>query len=78
LHCALLPWPLLLFFSRKGFLQAEVQLQGHLLVCSNGTPPSALFCLLAPLRSSSLPVVQAVVVLNSSTPSGPEWQHIAR
>ncbi|WIA10960.1 hypothetical protein OEZ85_011123 [Tetradesmus obliquus] len=64
--------------SLEGFLQAEVQLQGHLLVCGNGAPPSALFCLLAPLRSSSLPVVQPVVVLDSSTPSGPEWQQIAR
>ncbi|WIA30873.1 hypothetical protein OEZ86_000928 [Tetradesmus obliquus] len=64
--------------SLEGFLQAEVQLQGHLLVCGNGAPPSALFCLLAPLRSSSLPVVQPVVVLDSRTPSGPEWQQIAR
>jgi hypothetical protein len=60
------------------FLQAEVRLQSHLLVCSNGAPPSALFCLLAPLRSSSLPELQPVVLLDSSAPSGPEWQHIAR
>jgi hypothetical protein len=73
--CAVCPK---LCFVLQVFLQAEVQLQGHLLVCSNGTPPSALFCLLAPLRSCSLPALQPVVLLDSSAPSGLEWQHIAR
>lgn len=63
----------------QAMVQGEVHLEGHLLVCGCGTPPAALACLLRPLRSSALPgTLQPVVVLDTTKPSGPEWEELAR
>lgn len=65
----------------------EVHLEGHLIICGCNTPPAALACLLKPLRSTALlqpsghqqqQQQRAIVVLDTTTPSGPEWEELAR
>ena len=63
----------------QAMAQDEVHLEGHLLVCGCGTPPAALACLLKPLRSTTMRAQQrSIVVLDTTTPEGPEWEELSR
>lgn len=52
---------------------------GHLLVCGCDTPTAALACLLKPLRAKALAgTPQPVVVLDTISPAGAQWEELAR
>jgi hypothetical protein len=59
--------------------QEAVHVEGHLLVCGCGTPPAALACLLKPLRSTAVAgPPRPIVVLDTTSPVGPDWEELAR